>query len=76
VVGDRELPGRQRRTASMEARQGWICKGMLKVTKATMAALAMVEAMDAGSVRGLSVRGSLGDCWKLSGTYTCQRCSP
>ncbi len=44
------LPGRQRRTASMEARQGWIWRGMLKVTRATMAALAMVEATEGGSV--------------------------
>jgi len=43
------LPGRQRSTASMEARQGWICSGMLKVTRATIAALAIVDAIDGGS---------------------------
>jgi len=50
ALGERWLlPGRHRRTASMEARQGWIWSGMLKVTSATMAALAIVEATEAGS---------------------------
>jgi hypothetical protein len=57
TLGDRLVlpPGRQRRTASMEARQGWIWRGMLKVTRATMAALAIVEAMEGGSAGIVSV---------------------
>jgi hypothetical protein len=39
----------------MEARQGWIWRGMLKVTRATMAALAIVEAMEGGSAGIVSV---------------------
>ena len=42
--------GRHFNTASSEARQGWICNGMLNVTRMTMAALPMVEAVFAGSV--------------------------
>ena len=52
VDGRLFLPGRQRRTASTEARQGWIWRGMLKVTRITIAALAIVEATDAGSAEG------------------------
>src|SRR3569833_894921 len=42
--------GRHFNTASSEARQGWSCNGMLNVTRMTMAALPMVEAVFAGSV--------------------------
>ena len=54
-VGRREyLFGRHFRTASMEARQGWTCSGMLNVTRITIAALPIVEATDGGSAHWVS----------------------
>jgi len=41
--------GRHFRTASTDARQGCICKGTENVTSTTMAALAIVEAIEGES---------------------------
>src|SRR5438034_11575837 len=52
--------GRHRRIASSDARHGWICSGIEKVTSTTIAALAMVEATEGGPIHRCRARLSPG----------------